>query len=223
MGCFFWSAYYIENGRISRGLPLVLLGVSINEQVAIWYCMLGVYLVTFSSRKTIGKWLAIASAGYFLSVALLALPHWGIRTYLMDQTNAGSVGVQNLGATMSTLFLNPAFVLSRWFTAQSLEYWLALAVPFAFLPFKGSRWVIWLMPTLFFASPLSLQESNAQWRDPAFGHFLVLGILATIASLREIRRSPNKGSLRYRVAFVGWLAAVLPCVAVFGSLSYRGS
>ena len=223
LGCFFLSAYYFENGQNWRGLPLVLLGISINEQVAIWYSMFGLYLVTFSSRRMVGKRLAIASACYFVIVALLVLPHFGLKTYLIDLPNVPSIGIQNLGATMVTLIVNPAYALSRWFDAQNLEYWLAMSVPFAFLPFRGSRWVIWLTPVLFFAGTLPLRESNSQWRNPAFGHFLALGFLTTVASLRQIRQSPAEGPLRYRAALAGWVAALLPCIAVLGSLFYRSS
>jgi hypothetical protein len=221
MGCFFLSAFYLENGKLLRGLLLVLLGISINEQVAIWFSLLGVYFLTFDSRKALGRWLAIASACYFLTVALLVLPHYGIKTYLMDPHNVTSLGIQNLRVTLATLFANPAFALTRWFETQDLEYWLALCVPFAFLPFRGS--LTWLAPALILASVVSSRESNSPWRDPAFGHFLTLGILATVTNLRKIRLSPKNGNLRYRAALVGWLAALLPCVVMFGSLFYRRS
>jgi uncharacterized membrane protein len=220
-GCFFLSAYYFEKGKISRALPFVVLGVAINEQVAIWYAILGVYLATCSSNKVVGKWLSIASASYFLSMALYLLPHYSIKTYMVDVPGAGSMGIQNLGVTLAALVTNPVYALSRWFEVQSLEFWLALWLPFAFLPIRSARWLVWLAPALMFAGIVANAELNPQWRDPVFGHFIVLGILASVVSLKQARQSPDRGALRYKAALVGWLAAMLPCVMMFGSLWHR--
>lgn len=222
-GCFFLAACFFEKGKLSRAIPLVILSVAINEQVAIWYALLGMYLITYSANKVVGKILAITSACYFLAVALFLLPYYGIKTYTIDPTGAGSVGIQNLGVTLDALITNPVYALSRWFEVQSLEFWLTLLVPFAFLPIRSTRWLIWLAPALLLAGIAGGAELNPQWRDPAFGHFVVLGILASIVSLKQMRQSPNGGALQYRAALVGWLAAVLPCVMMFGSLWHRTS
>jgi hypothetical protein len=223
IGCFFLAAYYFENGQVRRGLLTALFGIAINEQVAIWYSLLGLYLLMFGPRRRIGKWLTIFSTLYFLTMALVVLPHYGVKTYQIDLPSMPSIGAQNLGATLTTLVVNPAYALSRWFETQNLEYWLALFVPLAFLPFRGKRWFVWLLPVMFFAGTSTLQDSNSQWRDPIFGHFIALGFLATIACLRQVRTSAADGQIRYRAALVGWLAALLPCIGMFGSLYYRNS
>lgn len=223
IGCFFLSAIYLENGSVRQGLPLVVLAISVNEQVAIWYSMLGVYLLAFSSRRMVGRWLAMVSVSYFLTVALLVLPHFGIRMYAIDPPNVTSLGLGNFEATWATLLTNPAYALSRWFDTQSLEYWLTLFVPFSFLPLRSRRWLVWLAPSLLLASTISPQDLNSPWRDPAFGHFIALGLLGTVASLREIRHAPSSGNARYQAALVGWAAALVPCVLMFGSLFYRRS
>ncbi len=223
LGSFYLAAYYFENGRVLRGLITTLLGIAINEQVAIWYAVLGIYFLASGSRRQTGKWLAILCTGYFLTIALVVLPHYGIKTYQVDLPNMPSMGAQNLLATLTTLTVNPAYALSKWFEAQNLEFWLALLVPLVFLPFRAKRWFVWLLPVMLFAGTATLQDSNSQWRDPVFGHFLALGFFATIACLRQIRTSTSDGQIRYRAALVGWLAALLPCIGMFGSLYYRNS
>ena len=221
LGCFFAGAYYLEIRRIWRGLAVIALGILFNEQVALWCCLLGVYLATSGTRKNLGTGLASASLGYFLTIALLALPHLGVKTYSLDTTNVTSIGAHYLASTLAMLVVNPAYALSQWFEAQSLEYWLALCVPLAFLPFYTRRWIIWLAPVLLFAMTLPTQDAGSQWRDPAYGHFLALGFLAVVANLRQIGRSDTPNRLRFRTALVGWVAALAPCVAMFGSLYYR--
>ncbi len=223
IGCFFSSAYFFEKGQVRRGLVPTVLGFSVNEQVAVWYLLLGLYFVIFGSRRRVGKWLAVVSAGYFMTAALVLLPHYGIKTYQNDLLSLSSIGAQNLGATLRTLVVNPAYVLSRWFEAQNLEYWLTLCVPLALLPFRAKRWFMWLLPVMFFSGALTLQDSNAQWRDPVFGHFLALGFLATIVFLRQLRALEDDGPLRYRAALLGWFAALIPCIGMYGSLYYRSS
>ncbi len=223
LGCFFAGAYYFEIRRIWRGLAVLALGILFNEQVAIWCSLLGVYLAIAGARKALGAWLACVSLGYFLTIALLALPYLGIKTYSLDPTNLTSIGAHNLTATLTMLVVNPAYALSQWFDAQSLEYWLALCVPMAFLPFYTRRWIIWLAPVLLFAVTLPTHDADSQWRDPVYGHFLALGFLATIASLRQIGQSDTPNRLRSRTALIGWATALAPCVSMFGSIYYRPS
>ena len=222
LGCFFAGSYYFEIRKIWRGLAIITLGILFNEQVAIWCSVLGVYLAITGTKKTLGIRLACVSLGYFLTIALLALPYLGIKTYMLDPANVTSIGAHNLTATLTMLVVNPAYALSQWFDAQSLEYWLALCVPMAFLPFYTRRWIIWLAPVLLFAGTLP-HDADSQWRDPGFGHFLALGFLATIANLRQIDQSDTPNRLRFRTALMGWAAALAPCVSMFGSIYYRPS
>ena len=221
LGCFFAGAYCLETRRTWRGLAVIAIGILFNEQVALWCCLLGVYLATSGARKRLGTGLAWASLGYFVTIALVALPHLGVRTYSLDTPNVTSIGAHYLASTSTALVVNPAYALSQWFEAQSLEYWLALCVPMAFLPFYTRRWIIWLAPVLLFAMTLPTQDAGSQWRDPAYGHFLALGFLAVVANLRQIGRSDTPNRLLFRTALVGWVAALAPCVAMFGSLYYR--
>ena len=222
LGVFFLGAYYLESGRIGKGLTLVLIGIGLGEQVALWFALFGAYLTRSDSRKSLGKWLTFSSLGYFLFVALYALPHFGVRTYGPDTVNRMSIGVQNLGLSLTSLLANPEYTLSRWFEVQSLEFWLALTVPLAMLPLRGKNWLLWLSPVVLFACSATTQDTSSQWRDPVFAHFLAMGFLALIATLQTLKSSsPELGSLRMRTALLGWAMALLPSVAMFGAAYYK--
>jgi hypothetical protein len=221
MGCFFAAAHLFEIGKLRRALAFVVVGIAINEQVALWFALLGVFLVSTGTRKALGKWLAVACAGYFFVIALLVLPAVGVTSYALDPANTTLIGVNNLAPTLTALVVNPTYALSRWFEAQTLEYWLALCVPMAFLPFLTRRWIIWLAPALLFSMSLPSQDAGSQWRDPAYAHFLALAFLATVAGLRAFDRSETTGRVHLHTALVGWIAALAPCVSMFGSLLHR--
>ncbi len=70
LGVFFLAAHKLESGRIRSGLVLVLLGIALNEQIALWFALLGAYLARWEHRKSLGQWLAVTALAYFLVVAL---------------------------------------------------------------------------------------------------------------------------------------------------------
>jgi len=222
IGVFFLAAYYLESGSLAKGFIFVLLGVALNEQLALWFSLLGVYLSRCESRRSVGLALAVSGLAYFLVVALFILPKFGIPTYALDKSNTVQIGVQNLGATLTAVLVNPAYALSRWFEAQNLEFWLALLVPLALLPFRGRQWLLWLGPVLLFSATATSMDANAQWRDPLFSHLLALGFLAVIATLQSVlHSSPTLGPIKLKAALIGWIAALAPCISMFGTL-YRG-
>jgi uncharacterized membrane protein len=215
VGLFFLSGYYFELRRFWSGLLLTLAAIALNEQAALWYVTLGLFFATRERRVRWGTWLAVGAACYFAYAAFVLLPHCDVLTYI------GSVPTPALRAAESPplppveSLVNFSYAIPRWLESQSLEFWLILLLPLGLLPLMNSRWLLWLLPVIILSY---LSKMNPDWQNSSYTHFEALAIVSSIASLDRLKRSAARPSYHYPSVFVGWLAALLPCVVMLGTL-----
>ena len=215
LGPFLLSAYYMEAKRFGWCLVFAVIAVLLNEQVAVWYIALGLYARARNAEGWFEGLLTMGAFIYFVWAAAVYLPNHQILTYSVRPQVVGSIVEQAAAQSRITALVNPAYFASRWFETQTLEFWLIALLPMGFLPLRNSRWLVWLLPAIALSFVAAL---NADWQSSTFTHFLAVGIVSGLASLRELRhRSANASGLDVPM-YLGWVAAAVPCVALLGSL-----
>ncbi len=215
VGLFFLSAYYFEVKKLAWAIPVTVLAIAMNEQVALWYVALGLYVAAKDRKSALGASLALIAVGYFAYVAWVHLPGHGILTYSSNSTGAAAPSGHNPPQPLFTSIVNPAYLLARWFEAQTPEFWLLGLLPLGFLPLRNSRWLLWLLPALLLACVATL---GSDWQTSAITHLTTLGMVSSIVSLREMKQRNQESCGRSLSTYVGWFAAVLPCVTLLGAL-----
>jgi hypothetical protein len=215
VGLFFLSGYYFELRRSGCGLLVALAAIALNEQAALWYVTLGLFFSTRQRGVRWGTWLALGATCYFAYVAFVLLPHSDVLTYIGDLPKPGVRDAGPLPSSQVESFVNFSYAMPRWLENQSLEFWLALLLPLGLLPLMNSRWLLWLVPVIVLSY---LSKMNPDFQNSSYMHFAVLAIVSSVASLERLKRSDEGPSYRYASVFVGWVAALLPCVVMLGTL-----
>lgn len=215
VGLFFLSGYYFESRRFRSGLLMTLAAIALNEQAALWYVTLGLFFATRERSVRWGTWLALGAACYFAYAAFVLLPHSEVLTYIGGAPKPALSGAEAPLPSQVESFVNFSYAMPRWLENQSLEFWLTLLLPLGLLPLMNSRWLLWLLPVIVLSY---LSKINPDWQNSSYTHFAVLAIVSSIASLERLKRSVEGPSYRYTSVFVGWVAALLPCVGMLGTL-----
>ena len=213
VGLFFLSGYYFELRRFWSGMLMTLAAIALNEQAALWYVTLGLFFATRERWGRWGTWLAVGSACYFAYAAFVLLPHSDVLTYIGSAPTSALRAAESLPPVES--LVNFSYVIPRWLESQSLEFWLILLLPLGLLPLMNSRWLLWLLPVIVLSY---LSKMNPDWQNSSYTHFAVLAIVSSIVSLDRLKRSVAGFSYHYTSVFVGWFAALLPCVVILGTL-----
>jgi hypothetical protein len=216
-GLFFLATIAWERKRFATAIIISLLTVGVHEQATLWFICLGVYLAGFRESAALGHRLALGSAIYFAVVALLILPQLGFDPY--HDAFHGLWGNKAVGLveTLKVALTNPVFVLTRWLDLQGLEFWLALFVPFAFLPIAGRNWLLWVMPGVLFAIVAPGRIPSIPASTGATAHFIVLGFAASITTLARLRIAARTRH-HANAALVAWVFALVPCAYQLGGI-----
>jgi hypothetical protein len=216
-GLFFLAALEWERKSYGLAIVMTLLTVGIHEQAALWFTCLGIYLGCFPDSACLGRRLALASLVYFAAVAFLLLPHLGFDPYKSAFKGLWGYKAVGLIDTLVVTVTNPAYVLTRWIDLQGLSYWLAVFVPFAFLPIAGRNWLLWAMPGVLFAVVAAGRTPSVPVTAAGTAHFVVLGFAASITTLARLRAAAQTRQ-HANAALVAWVFALVPCTYQLGGL-----
>lgn len=216
-GPFFWAILEWERGRKQVALLVTALTLGMHEQAALWFTCFGIYLTASSSRQVPGRWLALGSLGYFGLIAFIWLPHFDQTLYAQGFKGMWGRGSVGLIETLRVSLTNPAYVVSKWLELQGLSFWLALFVPFAFLPVCGNRWMLWAVPGIVFAIIGAGHVPALPPNQGGVAHFIVLGFVASVLTLARLRASAQTKP-QADAAAIAWLFALVPTVCQFGAL-----
>lgn len=216
-GLFFASVTMWERRAYRIAALLTLLAVGLHEQAALWFACLGVYWTGRDESAGMGRWLAVGGLAYFSVVALFVLPHFGLDPYAVEFRGLWGSKSVGLVETLKVAATNPAFVLASWLERQGLEFWLWLFVPFAFIPIAARNWLLWVIPGALFAVVAHGRAPGLPITGGAAVHFIVLGFVASVASLAQLRARSETRSLA-NATVIAWVLAVVPCAYQLGGL-----
>jgi uncharacterized membrane protein len=217
LGFFFLAGYYFDSKRIGNGLVAALLAIALHEQAAIWFVTLGVFFATRQRALTWGTWLALAALLYFSYAALVLLPEAGVTTYSGNATLVAHAprALNPQPTSQAQSLLNVAYVVPHWLDNQNLEFWFLLLLPLGLLPLRNSRWFVCLLPGILWSF---LSRSTLDWHTSGYALFFALVLVSAIISVTNLKRSDGSHGSRYAAVYAGWLAALLPCIVMFGTL-----
>ncbi len=216
VGLLFLCGYFFEAKRIGYALLLAVATVAVHERAAAWVVTLGLLFAVRDRNVRWGAWLSVAAAAYFVYAGFFLLPRAGVLTYaggVPAVPGAGSVIAEHAASSL----VNPAYAIPRWLDSQTFEFWLVLLLPLGWLPLRNSLWFAWLLPSIVVTY---LARLGSDWHTSTFTQFAVVGIVSSIVSLGRLKQGGEASRARYLSVYAGWLAALLPCALLLGTLWY---
>jgi len=192
---FLWTtACLIDRQSYRWAAVAVLLTLSVREDVAALLAVLGCCFVLTGERPRAGAVVAVVSSVYFVALKLVIMPRLlgGHSSFVHQYQGLVPEGHAGFGGVLGTVFGNPGFTLGTLLERDKLVYFLQIAAPLAFLPWRRPIGLLCSVPGLFFTLlstgywplvQISFQYT-AYWTS-----FLFLAIVANLASLREHRHA----------------------------------
>jgi uncharacterized membrane protein len=143
----FWAIATRRYRLVAAALPLLL---GMREDVGPEVMFVGLFLLFSGARPALGAILFGAGALCFVMLKLVVMPwagSWSLADYYQDLIAPGEKGY---GSVVRTLFANPIYATLTVLKEAKLEYFLHVAAPVVFLPFRRAKLAILFVPAFFF-------------------------------------------------------------------------
>jgi uncharacterized membrane protein len=225
LGPFFhWTTLFLLVTRRDRwAILMVILTISVREDVAAGLAILGAYLILSGERPKAGLWIALAGGGYFVVMKLFIMPRAASHaTVLWMFTELLPAGESGFGGILKTAIGNPGYTATTLLERDKLIYVLQLLVPLAFLPLRRPIGLLFIVPGFLFtllstkyAPLISISfQYTANWTS-----YLFLGVVVNLAWLARPRHpADTAGPHRSKAWLCGLVAASLVCTYQYGAL-----
>ncbi|HEY5956173.1 MAG TPA: DUF2079 domain-containing protein [Polyangiaceae bacterium] len=212
LGPFFvwFVVFFIESRRWVWATIFIVLTLSVREDVAVGLGFLGGLMLLSGRRPKDGLFLLIVGAAYFVVMkgVVMHKAMGGSDAFVHQYRLLVPEGDAGFSGVIKTILSNPLYTLSTMMERQKLIYFLQIALPFAFLPFRRPIGLWAALPGLLFTLlsteyPPLLQISfqyTAYWSAQLFP--------ATLLNLRWMNQQISEGnrSSAWRTA---WIAALI--------------
>ncbi len=136
---FMWFVvYFIESRRWVWATIFIVLTLSVREDVAVSMGFLGGMLLLAGRRPKDGLFLLLVGAGYFLAMkgVVMHKAMGGSDAFVHQYRLLIPDGDGGFSGVVKTILSNPLYTLSTLMERQKLIYFLQIALPLAFLPFR---------------------------------------------------------------------------------------
>jgi len=203
--------YLLDTRRYRAAIPVVLIILSIREDMGAMTAALGLFLLFTGERPRAGLALAVVGGSYFIAQKMYIMPelfHKGRSSFAFIYRELLPAGERGFGGALKTIVANPGFTLTKLLQEQKLIYFLQIFSPLVFLPWR--RWaVVWLLVpgvvlTLFSTKyPATLMISfqySAYWVPMVF--------LGSVIVLQRLGRQESQGRIP-PVSRRAWLVAIV--------------
>ncbi|HEX3594802.1 MAG TPA: DUF2079 domain-containing protein, partial [Polyangiaceae bacterium] len=215
---FIWLlVYLLEEKRWLWAGVVLLLSLSIREDVSALLVFAGVYLVLTGDRPRAGLVLATVSGAYFVLLKLVLMPRYmsGTESFIHQYSGLLPEGDRGYGGVLKTVIANPGFTLGIVLERDKLIYLLQIIVPLAFLPWTRPIGLLCSTPGFLFTLlathyPPLIQTSfqyTTYWTT-----FLFLAIVANLGYMRDRETTPGPEGKRWRANRLAWVAALFACL-----------
>ena len=201
-----------EAGRMRRMLLWVLVGLSAQEDFALVFGPLGLWMAwdgwrtKEATRKWWGVGLLVGSAVYLLIVMKVLLPYFREGVNIHYASYFAKFG-KTPGEIVITMLTHPGLVFSELVTINSLSWALCLLVPLGGLPLLSPSRLLTAAPLFVL---LCLNELAQQPPGP-FHHFhapiIPLVLWAMAAGVGRLERGKDGPALAFAVTCVVWTGA----------------
>ncbi len=202
--------YLLDTRRYRAAIPVVLVILSIREDMGAMTAALGLFLLFTGERPRVGLALAAVGGGYFVAQKMYIMPelfHKGQSSFAFIYRELLPAGERGFGGALKTILANPGFTMTKLLEEQKLIYFLQIFSPLVFLPWRRLAVVWLLLPgvvlTLFSTKyPATLMISfqySAYWVPMVF--------IGSVIVLQRLGEEESKGIIP-AVSRRAWLAAI---------------
>jgi uncharacterized membrane protein len=208
---FMWFVvYFIESRRWVWATIFIVLTLTVREDVAVGMGFLGGLLLLAGRRPKDGLFLLLVGAGYFLVMkgVVMHKAMGGSDAFVHQYRLLIPDGDSGFSGVVKTILSNPLYTLSTMMERQKLVYFLQIALPLAFLPFRRPIGLWAAVPGLLFTllsteyPPLLMIsfQYTAYWSAQLFP--------ASLLNLRWMDLRVREGA-RSKAWRASWIAALI--------------
>jgi uncharacterized membrane protein len=224
---FLWSTlYFIDSGRYRVAAVCALLTLSIREDMAADLAVMAGFIALATPHLRAGVVLGAVSVLYFMGMKLAVMPRFmhGGESFIWQWRGLTPEEHPGFGGVLMTVVGNPLYALRTLLVPEKLLYFVQLAVPLAFLPWRRAIGFYLTIPGLLFTlltvdAPPLVQISfqyTAHWVG-----FVFIAVVANIEALGVASGRPGEAEARRRA----WLGAVAALTLIasyqFGAVLQR--
>ncbi|MGC4065223.1 MAG: DUF2079 domain-containing protein [Polyangiaceae bacterium] len=199
LGIFFlFSLLHLFQSRRDRlGAVIVLLTLSIREDVSAWVAVAGAYFLFMGRRPTLGIILGVIGCAYFATMKFVVMPKYGGggESFTFIFTKLVPEGGKGFASVLQTVFGNPAYTLKTLLDVSKLTYVGLLFLPVAFLPFRHPSWKFLFLPGFFFTLLSTEYGATVSMHFQYVAHwiaFLFPGVVLALARLQRRWGGPRQ-------------------------------
>lgn len=175
----FWAIATYRNKLV---LVTVLILFALREDLAPGLCVVGLFLLLSGNRPRLGLALALIAPVWFAVNKFVIMPAMGKWWFEALYKDLVAPGEQGWGSIITTIVMNPVYVLTTVFTEAKLEYALHLFAPFVFLPLRRPQYIVLFLPgflvtmltTGYGAATDILHQYTTHWIPYLFGSFVLV-------------------------------------------------
>jgi uncharacterized membrane protein len=208
---FLWFVlYFVETRRFVWATLFVLLTLSVREDVAVGLGFMGGLMLLSGRRPRDGLVLLVVGCAYFVAMkgVVMHKAMGGSDAFVHQYHLLVPEGDRGFSGVIKTILSNPLYTLSTLMERQKLIYFLQIALPMAFLPFRRPIGLWAALPGFLFTllsteyPPLLMIsfQYTAYWTAQLFPTCLL--------NLRWMDMRVRDGS-RSRAWKVSWVSAML--------------
>ncbi len=225
---FLWTTLNLVEGRRYWWASfVVLVTLSIREDVSALLVIIGGYLLFTGDRPLPGLVLALVSTAYFIALKMFIMPRFmgGTESFIHQYSGFLPAGEKGYGGVLKTVFANPAFSLGLILEKNKLIYLLQIIIPFAFLPWRRPIGLLCTVPgflfTLLATNYPPLIQTSFQYTT-YWTTFLFLAVVANLSWMKERELAGDASSVEFGASRKAWLVALVAAMVVtsyqFGGL-----
>lgn len=203
---FMLAAFYFAYSKRWRWYGLfILLALLTKEEISLNVAMLGLFVALVFKKWWIGFSTFFVGVIWFLTMVYIVIPHFSPTGQNWVMEGLGNAGMNPLQDVVNQI-KSKDFLTLFFFNKTSLDYYILLLKPFAFLPLLGLPWLLLSAPEVAINIIRGSTTINFHY-DSGVTPSLVL---ATIFGFYYVKLLLNKWDLTKRVSEV-----VLSMMAVF--------
>jgi uncharacterized membrane protein len=217
------SLHLLESRRTAWAAVLVVLTMSLHEDMGLLVATIGGYLVVTGKRPRAGLIVAFGGAACFLALNMIVMPRaaGGVASLVSRYAQLGPEKEPSLVGAVTTLLGNPPFVLHSLLAQSKVEYVLALFAPLAFLSWRRPAGLLLFVPglllTLLPANAPSLTQISLQ-HTAYWTPFVFLAAVDAIAWMQRADTHPAVARVRSGAWLFAAVGSMLVCSHQLGAI-----
>ncbi|MEO8185371.1 MAG: DUF2079 domain-containing protein [Deltaproteobacteria bacterium] len=208
---FLWLALFcIDSGRYKLASIAALLAMSVREDMAADLAVMGGFIALATTRVRAGLLLALVAGIYCVTMKMIVMPRFldGTEAFIEQWQALIPPGEKGFRAVLMTVAANPIFAFRTLLEPQKLLYFLQLATPLAFLPWRRAIGFYLMLPGFFFTLLTVNAPPLIQISFQYTAHWTALLFVGVVVNLEAIARGGAVGGEMDRPRKHAWLATM---------------